>query len=315
MTVSEAIENYLYHISVIEQKSPRTVESYRNDLKRYERYLENNEIENIEDVTYKDLQFFLGEQLDELSKTSTAHLLTSVRNIHRYLFLNFNIADPTLNLAVKTSKDHLPSFLTEQEVNRILDSFSDDSKERFQRLLLQLIYSSGMRVSEVTELLTKQVNITHKLLRITGKGNKERIVLIDDDTAERMQDYYQNIRSQYLLKNQDSQYFFIGPRHHKLNRQYIFTLIKRKQEELNLSKSISPHTLRHSFATHMLESEADLRAVQELLGHSDISTTQIYTHVQAKKLHEAYMKLPRSRIPAETEKMNENEEGGVTDDK
>ncbi len=302
MLVDEAVENYLYHISVIEQKSPRTVESYRNDLEKYKNYLSSKNIKNIDEVTNRDLQLFIGEQLDVLSKTSAAHLLTAVRNIHRYLFLNFNISDPTVNMTVKTNREHLPSFLNGDEVEKILNSFTEDDIEQFQRLLLQLIYSSGMRVSEVTELLSRQVNISHRLLRITGKGDKERIVLIDDDTAERMEYYYLKIRPKWLIKNQDSQYFFINPRHHKLNRQYIFSLIKRKQEELGIGKTISPHTLRHSFATHMLENGADLRAVQELLGHSDISTTQIYTHVQTKQLHEAYSKLPRSQ-------KNENTEG------
>lgn len=296
MTVSEAIENYLYQISVIEQKSPRTVESYTNDLKKYEAYLKKNDIEKIDEVTGRDIQFFIGEQLDVLSKASAAHLLTSLRGLHRFLFLSFNIPDPTTGMAVKVNKDHLPSFLNQQEIDSLLNSFGDDDREQFQRLLLQVIYVSGMRVSEAVELQSKQVNTAHRMLRIVGKGNKERIVLIDEDTAERLEYYYLHIRPKWLRENKDSQYFFINPRHHRLNRQYVFELIKRKQYELGITHSISPHTLRHSFATHLLETDADLRAVQELLGHSDISTTQIYTHIQTGKLHEAYEKLGRASV-------------------
>lgn len=295
MQIKEAIENYLYHISVIEQKSQKTVESYHNDLNKYSEYLNRNKIQNIEDVTNQDLQYFIGEQLDLLSKSSTAHLLTTLRNLHRYLFLSFNIADPTQNLQVKVNKDHLPSFLNDKEMEMLLESFDDSvEKERYQRCLLQLIYYSGMRVSEVVNLQVKQINLAHKMLRIVGKGNKERIVLIDNDSTQRLDEYYRNIRTKWL-KGRDSQYFFISPRGKQVNRQYIFTLVKNKKDELGITHSISPHTLRHSFATHLLENDADLRSVQELLGHSDISTTQIYTHIQTKQLHKAYQKLPRSK--------------------
>lgn len=302
MRIREAIENYLYHISVIEQKSQRTVESYSNDLRKYESFLSDNAIENIEDVSNRDLQLFIGEQLNVLSKTSAAHLLTSLRNIHRYLFLNFNIPDPTQNLTVKVNRDRLPSFLNEDEIRSLLDSFDElEEKEMFQRCLLQLIYASGMRVSEVADLQVKQVNLSHKMLRIVGKGNKERVVLIDHDTSQRLARYFATSRKKWLA-GKESQYFFVNQRGNRVNRQYIFGLIKRKQTELGISHSISPHTLRHSFATHLLENEADLRTVQELLGHSDISTTQIYTHIQRKQLHQAYGKLPRSQKKDDVEK-------------
>ena len=294
MKIKEAIEEYLYHISAVEQKSENTILSYKNDLRKYSEYLQDNGIEDMEDVRSEDLQTFLGEQLDEMNKKSVAHLLTSVRNLHKFLFINYDIKNPADNLSVKVNKDHLPSFLNEEEMNVLLTSFDDsDPVQYYQRTILELIYKSGMRVSEVCGLLVKQVNVTHKQLRIIGKGSKERIVLIDNDITERMVYYFQKIRTLWIRSGSDQQYFFINNKGNVLNREYVYELIKRKQNELNL-KNISPHSLRHSFATHLLDENTDLRTVQVLLGHSDIATTQIYTHVQTKKLHEAYDKLPRA---------------------
>ena len=295
MKTSEAIEDYLHQIAAVEQKSDKTIISYTQDLNKYALFLEKQGIEQIENVKNNDIQVFLGEQLDVLSKRSVAHLLTSLRNLHRYLFITFNINDPTANLSVKVNNDHLPTFLNEDEVYMLLASFDDkDPHDYYNRTILELIYKSGMRVSEVCDLQIKQVNVSHKQLRITGKGNKERIVLIDHDVTDRLVYYFNNIRTAWLKKGSDNQYFFINRRGNRLTRQYVYELVKKKQEELDL-KSISPHSLRHSFATHLLDENTDLRTVQMLLGHSDISTTQIYTHVQTKKLHEAYSKLGRSK--------------------
>ena len=302
MTVSEAIENYISHITVIEHKSPRTIDSYSNDLKKYAEYLKDNDIEDMEKVTNRDIQLFIGEQLDLLSKNSVSHLLTSIRNLHQYLFISYDITDPTQNLTVKVPKDHLPSFLNEDEVNRILDSFNkDDNVDFFKMVLLKTLYHSGLRVSELCNLQVKQINLTHKQIRITGKGDKERIVLIDDSVAADLKYYFRKIRPSFLITKENS-YFFINPNGKQITRQYVYNIIKDKQTELGIKKNISPHTFRHSFATHMIESDADLRSVQELLGHSDISTTQIYTHVQTKQLHEAYSRLPRSHKQIDEDK-------------
>ena len=300
MQVRQAIENYLYHIQVIEQKPLSTISSYRNDLKKYQKYLEDINIVDIEEVDSLILMDFISAN-SHLAKSSQAHLLTAVKNLHNYLFINHNINNLIDNLSIKRSQTNLPSFLSFEEIQLILNSFDEsDDKSYFDRLLIQLIFVSGARVSEVCNLNIKQVNTTHKILRIIGKGNKERIVLIDNDTAERLDYYYSNIRIRWL-KGKDNNYFFINKRGNKVNRQYIFKIIKQKQQQLNIKKDISPHTFRHSFATHLLDSDVDLRSVQELLGHSDISTTQIYTHIQKKQLKEAYSKLKRAGKEIEDE--------------
>jgi integrase/recombinase XerD len=308
MEVREAVDNYLYQITVLEQKSDHTIASYRNDLAKYQAFLAQQGITRIEQVTREDLEQFIGEQLDVLSKSSTAHLMTTLRNLHRYLFANFAFPDPTVGLTVKVNRDHLPTFLNPQEIEALLNSFSDeDPIQRYQRVLLQLIYVSGMRVSEVCGLKAGQLNLSHKSFRITGKGSKQRIVLIDEPTARRIEEYYRHIRPDWAQGSPDAAYLFIGPGHRKVYRQYIYNLMKRKQSELGMTKNISPHTLRHSFATHLLSEGADLRSVQELLGHSDIGTTQIYTHVQTRQLHEAYDRLPRAKKQEKTDPSGYNE--------
>ena len=295
MKIKEAVDNYIYNISVIEQKSPQTIESYKNSLRKYQNYLTEEGIDEINDVSNLTVQYFVADLLDSSSKTTAAHDLSAVKSLHKYLFLNFNIDNPTTGLTVKVNKDHLPTFLNEEEVNSLLNSFNDaDENERFQRLLLQMIYATGMRVSELVNLQTKQINIAHKIIRVTGKGNKERVVLFDDDTADRLEGYFRYTRTRWL-DGHTSNYFFINERGNRLNRQYVYRIIQEKKGQAGISFRVSPHTLRHSFATHMLENDTDLRTVQELLGHSDISTTQIYTHVQSKQLHQAYDKLMRSK--------------------
>lgn len=295
MKIKEAIDNYIYSISVIEQKSPQTIESYKNSLRKYQNYLDEEGISEINDVTNLTVQYFIAELLDSSSKTTAAHDLSAIKGLHKYLFLNFNIDNPATDLTVKINKDHLPTFLNEEEVNDLLNSFNDaDENERFQRLLLQTIYATGMRVSELVNLQTKQINIAHRIIRVTGKGNKERVVLFDEDTADRMEGYFRYSRPRWL-DGHTSYYFFINERGNRLNRQYVYRIIQEKKGQAGISFKVSPHTLRHSFATHMLENDTDLRTVQELLGHSDISTTQIYTHIQSKQLHQAYDKLMRSK--------------------
>lgn len=294
MQVEEAINDYLYNISTIEQKSQATISSYKNDLIKFVDYCKENEIQEIEKVDNLMIQDFLSSQKGQLSDNSLAHLLTSLKNLFNYLFITYNIKNPISVLSLK-KRQHLPTFLTEKEIKLVLDSFNEEDDEQFfQKLLLELIYVTGIRVSELCDIQIKTVNLSHKQIRIIGKGNKERIVLIDTETSESMLYYLRNIRPKFNKKKQNV-YFFINRLGNKINRQYVFQLIKEKCSEVGINKNVSPHSLRHSFATHMLNEDVDLRSVQELLGHSDISTTQIYTHVESKHLKDAYDKLERAK--------------------
>ena len=294
MKVREAIEDYLYTIRVIENRSANTVSSYGNDLKRYEDYLNGSGIEDVEDISLLTIQEYIGCCLNDLARSSVVHMMTSLRGFHNHLFINYNIPSPIGSFSIRKNQDHLPLFLNEDDVEKLLQSCDEsDPKGCFQRLILQLIYVSGLRVSELCGLQIRQVNLMHSQLRIIGKGSKERIVLINEETTELMNRYFTEIRPKFNRRKNNS-LFFINHLGNPLNRQYVFALIKKKAEELDLNADISPHTLRHSFATHMLASGADLRSVQQLLGHSDISTTQIYTHVQNEQLRKAYDLLGRA---------------------
>ncbi len=294
MQITEAIDDYIYNITTIQQKSAATVASYKNDLEKYKKFCLDNNVRQVEEIDNMLVQDFLSVEKVYLSNNSLVHLLTSIKNLHNYLFLNYDIVNPVAVIALK-KQQHLPIFLNENEVDLLLNSFDEnDDIQYFHKLLLRLIYITGMRVSELCNLEIKNVNITHKQIRLVGKGNKERLVLMDTLTAENVLYYLRNIRPRFNKKNQNV-YLFINQLGNRLNRQFVFQLIKKKKDELSIQKDISPHSLRHSFATHLLNENADLRSVQELLGHSDISTTQIYTHIENKHLKEAYNKLERAK--------------------
>lgn len=295
MKPAEAVEDYLYHISVIEHKAVATIASYKNDLSTYQQFLQASGIEDISQVDSQLIQQALGQASDSLQRRSVAHYLTSIRNLHAYLFITYNIADPAANISIKVNSDHLPSFLNEEQISQLFAVYDPAIPEEcFKLCLLEVIYTSGMRVSEVCNLQAGHVNLTHLQLRIIGKGSKERQVLINQPTGQLLSDYFTKIRPGWLY-GKNSNLFFITSKAKPVSRQYIFSLVKQTCQKAGLNPShVSPHTLRHSFATHMLASDADLRSVQELLGHSNIATTQIYTHVQTKQLHQAYDKLPRA---------------------
>ncbi|MGN1398391.1 MAG: tyrosine-type recombinase/integrase [Erysipelotrichaceae bacterium] len=295
MLVNEAIDNYLYYIKVIENKSAATILSYSNDLKKYSSYLADIKLENIEEVDNFIIQDFISYQSTVLSKRSLAHLFTSINNLHNFLYLNYNIVNRISALKLNNRSVHLPVYLSDQQIKELLDNFNlNEPKEFLDRLIIELIYVTGMRVSELCALQIKQLNLSHKQIRVIGKGNKERVVLINNDTKANIEYYLENIRPLFNKKNNNTS-LLLNQLGNSLNRQYVFTLIKNKQNQLNLDVNISPHTLRHSFATNLLENDSDLRSVQQLLGHSDISTTQIYTHLQDKQLVKAYNKLNRAK--------------------
>lgn len=293
MLISDAYSNYIYQITYVESRVKTTISSYDNDLKKYIQFLNDKNIVNIEDVKSTDVHDFIYGLLNTISRRSAAHVLTTLRSFHNYLYLTYNIESPVGSLKIKINRDYLPSYLNEEEMDDILSSFNvDDPKDFMDMLILKLIYVSGLRVSELTGLQNNKINLIHKQIRVIGKGSKERIVLIDDETAQLLAYYYSKIRKLFI--SNETQMFFINKKGEPVDRFYVYNLTKRVESKLSLDKKISPHTFRHSFATHMLSNNMDLRSVQQLLGHSDISTTQIYTHVANKQLYEAYNKLNRS---------------------
>ncbi|MBQ1482720.1 MAG: tyrosine-type recombinase/integrase, partial [Erysipelotrichaceae bacterium] len=193
------------------------------------------------------------------------------------------------NLKTSKGKKRLPVYATKNEIDQLMSVFDDeDIDDRFKHTILETIYGLGLRVSECCDLRVSQVNLRDGFVKVLGKGNKERVVPIPDQTRKMMEHYFSNIRPLRIKKN--TNLFFINRLGKKIYPQYVEKIIQEKLEEAGLHKHLTPHKLRHSYATHLLEGGADLRVIQELLGHSDISTTEIYTHVQAERLKETYMK-------------------------
>lgn len=287
MNCKEALNDYMMNLTVIENKSERTVEAYKRDLDGYLDYMESLNIINMEDITLLKVDSFFQQYCQSHKMTSANRVLASIRYFHKYTTLNHpNINNPVLYYHSFHKEKHLPSYLEFEEILKLLSSFDSSDKGIFQKTLLETLYSCGLRVSECCQLKLNDVHLNERILKINGKGGKERIIPIASNCVEQMKQYISLVRNQWDTKN--SPYFFINSLSHPVNRQYVHQLIKKKINELDLNPDISAHSLRHSFATHLLNGNADLRVVQELLGHSDIQTTQIYTHVQNKRLNDVY---------------------------
>jgi len=289
MKVNEAIENYIYYISVIDQKALTTIQNYKQDLLQYNQYLIQNKIEEMEDITYAIIESFVLEQSLNKKTNSINRMVVSIRNFHYYITYNFSsIANPALYLKLSKKSNHLPLFLNESDIETFLGSFDDQNTiGMYHHTIIELMYGCGLRVSEVCTIKMNQLHLSQGFIRCIGKGNKERMIPINDHAKHCLETYIQTIREEWNVKK--SNYVFVNHLGNNLNRQYVHKMIKDKLHELDMNDKISAHSFRHSFATHLLNGGADLRSVQELLGHSDISTTQIYTHVQTSRLKEAYL--------------------------
>ena len=306
MLLQDAYELYITDITVNKGMSNRSIESYSSDLKRYFAFLNRQNITQVEEITRDVIYDYIAEALDSLSKSSVARELTSIRGFHYYLSENLRMDNPAVNLASVRRSKSLPRFLSEAELKTLFDSF-DDAKEPelLYHVICEMMYSCGLRVSELCNLTMNQYNRSNNFIRVLGKGNKERMVPIAESSAELLNKYLDTVRPFWNQKGMN--YLLINPRGNQLSRKYVSDLLKRKEVELGLDLSITAHSFRHTFATDLLANGADLRSVQELLGHSSISTTQIYTHVQTKQLHAAYDSFFPKRDIKEKEKEDNDE--------
>lgn len=303
MQISDALEDYLHYIQVVENKSMATVASYRNDLNEYTAFLKMHDFSMIEDVSYAELQDFLKEQKVRKQTSSVNHMITSLRMFHRYLTMTYpKIADPTLHLRSSKNQKRLPTYFNITDIERLLDSFQDSDMDIFHKALLEVLYGCGLRVSELTHLRLNMTHLEQGFIKVLGKGDKERMVPMHQRSIKALSQYLTLVRPQWIKRR--SPFVFINSRGQNVSRQYVHNLIKEKLMELGLNTQLSAHSFRHSFATHLLDGGADLRIVQELLGHSDIATTQIYTHIQNKRLQDAYASFhPRSKEEDDHEKI------------
>jgi integrase/recombinase XerD len=272
--------------------STNTLAAYRADLTALSRWLHERQIP-IMRTTRADLQDFIAYRVTAGARPrSTARQLSSYRRFFRYLMREGVIKDdPTAQIAMPKIGRSLPKSLSEEEVESLLGApvVSDPLGNR-DRTMLEVLYATGLRVSELVNLRHGQVNTTQGVIRILGKGNRERLIPLGEEAMRWLKDFGQGSRSEILLERQ-TDYLFPTRRGDRMTRQAFWHIIKRYARKAGIAKELSPHTLRHAFATHLLNHGADLRVVQMLLGHSDLSTTQIYTHVareRLKELHQAH---------------------------
>lgn len=287
MDLHEALSDYKLNLSLVENKSKKTIEAYMSDLTHYIDYLNQKNINNVEEITILTVDNYLNSLTKEYSSNSINRVLASVRSFHKFISLNHeSIKDPTLYIHTHKHNEHLPIYASVQDLKVLFDSFSNSDIDIYHKTILLTLYSCGLRVSELCSLKRNDVHLSEKILKVTGKGNKERIIPIVDACVQQMELYLNLVRKNWQKKTLPN--FFINQYGRVLTRQYVHNLIKKKCEECNLNPNLSAHSFRHSFASHLLDGNADLRIVQELLGHSDIQTTQIYTHIQNKRLVNAY---------------------------
>ncbi len=288
---------FLVYLRVEKGLSPNTVEAYGRDVARYAAYLDANGIATPEDVTPPAITTFLNQEKKRgLAPSSLARLVSSVKRFHLFL-VNEDLTEnlPTSELRTPHKAQRLPRVLSQSEAAALLDQpITGDPAGLRDRAMLETLYATGMRVSELTSLDLEDLDLEEGEARVMGKGGKERVVPLGTQAEERLLKYLKFGR-QRLLGGRSSRAVFLNQRGGRLSRSGAWRIIKGYAARVGLGERLTPHTLRHSFATHLLENGADLRYIQELLGHSSISTTQIYTHVSKEKVKEIYMQAhPRS---------------------
>jgi len=291
------LESFISYLAAVKGLSKNTIDSYNRDISKFSKFLEKKNITKIEALTYIHILDFLTYLKDEgLNARSVARVIASLKQFFKFLLIEKIIFDdPTAHIKTPKIKRSLPDFLSIDDVERLLSSPDCSSLESMRdKAMLEILYATGIRVSELVKLELNSVNFELGYLIVFGKGAKERLVPTGDKARDSLHQYLR-ISRPGLLKNTTSPYVFVTRRTGGITRQGFWKIIKKYSIKSGLTKKVSPHTLRHSFATHLLQRGADLRSIQLMLGHSDISTTQIYTHIANERLKEIHKKHhPRS---------------------
>ena len=286
---SDLIDQFIDFYWLTTGASKNTLSAYRSDLKIFSKWLNNN---SLIDVDKKQIQDYFSYRKDSnISASTQSRMLTCLHSFYQYLSDKQNLKiDPTEQLDYPKLEKKLPVFLNVQEVERLLEA--PNSKSLFgqrDRAMLELLYSCGLRVSELINLSYHNINLKDEFIRIHGKGNKERLLPMGEIAIDYLTKYELNSRPA-LLKNGQSDSYFLSNRGRAMSRQNFFYIIKDYASKAGIDKPLSPHSLRHAFATHLVQKGADLRSVQLMLGHSDISSTQLYTHSQNAQLKAQHQK-------------------------
>lgn len=297
--MEDELKDFMHFLIVEKALAKNTIVSYERDLKAYLKYIKTVEnVQSINDIGRIQIVHFLGHLKEQKKSSRTiARNIASIRAFHQFL-LREKVAeqDPSVHIETPQLERTLPKVLNLQEVERLLEVPKLHTHYGLRdKAMLELLYATGIRVSELIGLNLDDAHLTMGFVRCIGKGNKERIIPLGRTAATAIQEYLDKGRPQFSKKNQREESLFVNHHGRRLTRQGFWKILKGLTKEAGIEKELTPHTLRHSFATHLLENGADLRAVQEMLGHSDISTTQIYTHVTKTRLKDVYSQFhPRA---------------------
>ena len=297
MSWESSIKEFKYYLKVERSLADNSIQSYLRDINKLANYCRDIK-KNEKSVTTKDIRNFISHLVSEkISPRSQARIISGIKAFYKYLILEDYITDdPTLLIENPKIGLKLPEFLSVEEIELIISSI-DLSKKQGQRnkAIIETLYSCGLRVTELINLKISNINFNDEYIKVIGKGNKERLTPIGSNALKYIQIYVNEVRIHKKISKGNEDIVFLNNRGSKLSRVMIFTLIKNILKKIGIKKKVSPHTFRHSFATHLIEGGADLRAVQEMLGHESITTTEIYTHLDKDYLRSNIMQFhPRS---------------------
>lgn len=319
MKLEEALSDYLAYLRIERRSAKNSIEAYSRDLFRYITFITRKNIDDLEKITKADIEEYLvGLSEVGLQASSVERAASAIKGFHKFLVAEEMCANlPTAHISLPKKMRNLPDVLTIDEAQKLLDRAFDKSfcpsagqgagtreKKReasFYRdkAIVELLYGCGMRVSELCSLRLEDISFDEELLRVFGKGSKERLIPLLGAAARALRAWIEMWRPTLVLSGKPTSYVFLGSRGTKITRQAVFSIVKDAAARAGLIEAhptIHPHTLRHSYATHLLEGGVDLRSVQELLGHSDISTTQLYTHIDLTHIREVYLEAhPRAK--------------------
>jgi integrase/recombinase XerD len=295
MTWNQVIDDYIVYLNLEKSLSPASIDAYSSDLQKLKEYMENCSVAP-EDVRLEDLETFLAYIYDRgLNQTSQARILSGIRGFFKYMKMeNLISRSPAELIESPNPRRKLPDVLSADEIDKIIRGIDVSIAEGHRnRAIIEVLYGCGLRVSELVSLQISCYFPEKGFVRITGKGNKERLVPVGEQAVKAINIYM--VQRQFIkIKKGNEDFLFLSKRGSKLTREMIFIMVKRAAQDAGVEKNISPHTFRHSFATHLIEGGADLRAVQEMLGHESVVTTEIYTHLDQKHLREIIRLHPRA---------------------
>lgn len=283
------LSDYIIELKTIKQRDKNTtINSYSEDIYKYLEYMESKNISSALDISYNNLLNYL-KYLDDnkYEVSSVARKIVSIKAFHKYLSENYKVIDISTKINTPKFYRKLPNILTIEEVDNLLDINLDTPFDYRNKAMLELMYSSGLRVSELINLELSDIDLNNNYVRCFGKGSKERIVPVGEYSSKYLSIYINEYRDS-MKKGYYTEKIFLNNHGKEMTRQGFFKIIKKIAKDKDINKNITPHMLRHSFATHLLNNGADLRTIQEMLGHSSISTTQIYTNVTNDILKENY---------------------------